>query len=157
MAPGGSKILKEFKEFAIKGNAIDLAVGVVIGAAFGAIVNSLVNDLIMPIVSLITGRVNFANLYIVLGEGSKAPGPYATLQAAKDAGASVIAYGNFIQSIVTFLIIAASVFVMVRAINRLRKPAAEEVTTRDCPFCLTTVPKAASKCSACGSAIEPVK
>jgi len=149
-------MFKEFKEFAIKGDAIDLAVGVIIGAAFGAIVKSLVDDVIMPLVSLLTGRVDFANLYFVLSDG-KTPGPYATLAAAKAAGATTLAYGTFINAIVTFVLIAFSVFLMVRAINRLRnKPMKAEVTTRPCPFCLTEVPKAAVKCSACASEIEPL-
>jgi len=149
-------MFKEFKEFAVKGNAIDLAVGVVIGAAFGAIVKSLVDDMIMPLVSLITGRVDFTNLYFLLAPGKATPGPYLTLAAAKEAGASVFAYGNFIQAIVTFLIIALSIFLLVRGVNRLRRPRPVDVTTRECPFCLTTVPKAASKCPACTADIEPL-
>lgn len=150
-------MFKEFKEFAIKGDAIDLAVGVVIGAAFGAIVKSLVDDMIMPLVSLLTGRVDFINMFAVLSDG-KAPGPYETLAAAKAAGAATLNYGQFINAIVTFVLIAFSVFVMVRAINRLRrKPPEPTPTTHPCPFCLTDVPNAAVKCSACGSEIEAVE
>ena len=149
-------MLKEFREFAIKGDAIDLAVGVVIGAAFGAIVKSLVDDMIMPLVSLLTGRVDFVNMFAVLSDG-KAPGPYPTLAAAKLAGAATLNYGQFINAIVTFLLIAFSVFVMVRIINRLRrKPPESTPTTHPCPYCLTDVPNAAIKCSACGSEIPAV-
>lgn len=147
-------MFKEFREFAIKGDAIDLAVGVVIGAAFGAIVKSLVDDMIMPLVGLLTGRVDFVNLFAVLGDG-KTPGPYATLAAAKVAGAATLNYGQFINAIVTFLIIAMAVFLMVRTINRFRRtPAEPESTTRPCPYCLTEVPRAATKCSACASELE---
>lgn len=150
-------MLKEFKEFAIKGDAMDLAVGVVIGAAFGAIVKSLVDDLIMPLVSLLTGRVDFVNLFAVLSDG-KTPGPYATLAAAKAAGASTFNYGQFINAVVTFVLIAFSVFLLVRTINRFRRTSEEpESTTRPCPFCLTEVPKAAVKCSACASQLEAVE
>jgi large conductance mechanosensitive channel len=150
-------MFKEFKEFAIKGDAIDLAVGVVIGAAFGAIVKSLVDDMIMPLISLLTGRVDFVNMFAVLSDG-KTPGPYATLAAAKAAGAATLNYGQFINAIVTFLLIAFSVFVMVRAINRLRrKPAEPEPTSRPCPYCLTEIPKAAVKCSACGSELAALE
>lgn len=147
-------MFKEFKEFAIKGDAIDLAVGVVIGAAFGAIVKSLVDDMIMPLVGLLTGRVDFINLFAVLGEG-KTPGPYETLAAAKEAGAATLNYGQFINAIVTFLLIAMAVFLMVRTINRFRrKPAEPEPNTRPCPYCLTEVQKAATKCPACTSELE---
>ena len=147
-------MFKEFKEFAIKGDAIDLAVGVVIGAAFGAIVKSLVDDMIMPLVGLLTGRVDFINLFAVLG-GGKTPGPYATLAAAKAAGAATLNYGQFINAIVTFILIAFAVFLMVRSINRFRrKPEPPEPNTRPCPYCLTDVPKAATKCSACTSELD---
>ncbi len=141
-------MFKEFKEFAIKGDAIDLAVGVVIGAAFGAIVKSLVEDMIMPLVSLLTGRIDFPNLFVALGNGAP-PGPYTTLASAKLAGAATLNYGQFINAIVTFLLIALAVFLMVRTINRFRRKP--EPTSRPCPYCLTEIPKAALKCSACGS------
>jgi len=147
-------MFKEFKEFAIKGDAIDLAVGVVIGAAFGAIIKSLVDDMIMPLVGLLTGRVDFINLFAVLGQGTT-PGPYKTLAAAKAAGAATLNYGQFINAIVTFLLIAMAVFLMVRTINRFRrKPVEPEPDTRPCPYCLTDVPKAATKCSACTSVLD---
>jgi large conductance mechanosensitive channel len=147
-------MFKEFKEFAIKGDAIDLAVGVVIGAAFGAIVKSLVDDMIMPLVSLLTGRVDFVNMFVTLADG-KIPGPYPTLAAAKDAGAATLNYGQFINAIVTFLLIAFAVFVMVRAINRLRRKP--EPMSRPCPYCLTEIPKAAIKCSACTADLESLE
>jgi large conductance mechanosensitive channel len=114
-------MIKEFKEFAIKGNMIDLAVGVVIGAAFGAIVKSLVDDVIMPPLGLITGNVDFQNLFVVLKNGMKNPGPYETLKEATEAGAVLIKYGTFANTIVSFLIIAFSVFMLVKQINRLQK------------------------------------
>ena len=147
-------MFKEFKEFAVKGDAIDLAVGVVIGAAFGAIVKSLVDDMIMPLVSLLTGRIDFTNLFVVLGEG-KTPGPYTTLAAAKTAGAATLNYGQFINSVVTFVIIAFSIFLMVRAINRLRRKQPAAAADQTCPFCLSKVPVGASRCSACTSDLRP--
>jgi large conductance mechanosensitive channel len=145
-------MLKDFKAFIMQGNVMDLAVAVVIGLAFGAIVTSLVNDLIMPLVGLLLNGIDFKNLFVVLKEGAKAAGPYATLEAAKAAGASVLSYGVFINAVVNFLIIAAAVFLVVRLVSRFQKPAA--TTTKECPFCLTVVPLAASRCSACTSQLE---
>ncbi|MFN8218749.1 MAG: large conductance mechanosensitive channel protein MscL [Fimbriimonadales bacterium] len=113
-------MFKEFREFAMKGNVMDLAVGVIIGAAFGKIISSLVDDVLMPILSLITGKIDFTNLFFVIGEG-KTPGPYDTLKAAKDAGASAVAYGQFLNNVVQFIIIAFAIFMMVKAMNRLRR------------------------------------
>jgi large conductance mechanosensitive channel len=146
--------MKEFKEFAIKGDAVELAVGVVIGAAFGAIAKSLVDDMLMPLLSLVTGRVDFPNLFWVLSEG-KVPGPYATLAAAKMAGAATVNYGQFINSIVTFLFIAVAVFVMVRAMNRLRRRP--QPAKRECPYCTTEISKAALRCPACTSELEALE
>lgn len=144
-------MLKEFKEFIAKGNAIDLAVGVVIGAAFGAIVKSLVDGIIMPVVSLALGQADFANLFVVLKEGGTA-GPYDTLVAAQEAGAVTLAYGAFINAVVSFLIIAFVVFLMVKGINRLRRQEpVEEPDMKECPRCLTSVPAGASRCPACTS------
>jgi len=142
-------MLKEFREFALKGNVLDLAVGVIIGAAFGKITTSLVNDIIMPPLGLLLGRVDFGDLYINLSDT-----PYATLAEAKTAGAPVIAYGAFINTMIEFMIIAFAIFIMVRQINRLRTalgqndppPAPSEKT---CPKCLSTIPIQAIKCRAC--------
>src|SRR5512136_2675004 len=142
-------MIKEFKEFIARGNAIDLAVGVVIGAAFTAIVNTLVNGVIMPLVGLALGGFDFSNLFIVLKAGKPGP-PYATLVAATDAGASVLTYGALINALVTFVIVAFVIFLMVKAINKVRKPA-EAPPTKDCPYCLTAVPEAATRCPACTS------
>lgn len=142
-------VMKEFKEFAMKGNVIDLATGVVIGAAFGKIVSSLVNDIIMPVITLATGKIDFTNLFISL-DGAK----YATIDLAKEAGAATINYGVFLTNILDFIIIAFAIFVMVRQINRLRrKPAPAPVTTKDCPYCQSPVNIKAVKCPNCTSAL----
>jgi len=142
-------MIKEFRDFIARGNAIDLAVGVVIGAAFGAIVKSLVDGLIMPLAGLLLGKVDFTNLFIVLGEGTK-PGPYATLAAAQTAGASVLAWGLVVNAIVSFLIIATVIFLVVKAVNVVRKPPAPPAM-RDCPYCLTSIREDATRCPACTS------
>jgi large conductance mechanosensitive channel len=147
-------MLKEFKEFIARGSAVDLAVGLVIGVAFGAIVKALVDGIVMPVVGLALGKVDFANLFVVLGEG-KVAGPYASLVAAQAAGASVLAYGLFINAIVNFLIIALVIFLLVKAINVVRKPPAPPAM-RDCPFCTTSVSAAATRCPACTSELPPV-
>lgn len=146
-------MLKEFKEFALKGNAIDLAVGIVIGAAFTAIVNSLVKDIIMPPIGLLLGQVDLVNRFSVLQTGTT-PGPYATLDAATKAGALTLNYGQFINAIVSFVLIAVSVFLMVKALNKLHRPEPEDATSKPCPFCFTEMPLAATKCPGCTSAIE---
>lgn len=142
-------MFKEFKEFAIKGNAFDLAVGVIIGAAFGSIVSSLVNDIIMPPIGLITGHVDFANLFVSLH------GHYQTIGAAKAAGAPTINYGLFLNNVVDFLIVAFVIFLVVRQISRMRKkeeaPAPVVQTKKVCPFCATEIPLQAIKCPACTS------
>ncbi|HEX9094072.1 MAG TPA: large conductance mechanosensitive channel protein MscL [Coriobacteriia bacterium] len=145
-------MLKEFKAFVMRGNVLDLAVAVVIGGAFGAIVKSLVDDLIMPLVGLLLGGMDFTNLFVVLKQGAKAAGPYATLATAKAGGAAVLSYGVFVQAIVNFLIISAAIFLVVRLIGKLQKAPA--TTTKECPFCLSTVPLAATRCPACTSEIE---
>jgi large conductance mechanosensitive channel len=116
-------MLKDFKEFAIKGNVVDLAVGVIIGGAFGGIVTSLVNDIVMPPIGLITGGHDFKNLYAILQDGSKTPPPYASIEAAKAAGAVTFNYGLFINTVLNFLIVAVAIFVMVKVIQRLRREA----------------------------------
>ncbi|MCX8007455.1 MAG: large-conductance mechanosensitive channel protein MscL [Coriobacteriia bacterium] len=147
-------MLKEFKEFAVKGNAVDLAVGVVIGAAFGAVVTSLVKDVLMPPIGALLGGADFANLFLVIKEGA-APAPYASVAAAADAGAVTLNYGLFINAVVNFLIVAFALFVVVKGINRLRRPAAEAVpATKACPFCKTEIAADAVRCPACTSALE---
>ncbi len=140
-----SKIFQEFKTFVMRGNVIDMAVGVVIGGAFSNIVNSLVNDVVMPVVSLVTGKINFADMMISL-DGNK----YASLAAAQEAGAPVIAYGNFIQIIVQFLLTAFVLFMVIKGINKLHKPEPEAApTTKICPFCKSEIHIEASKCPHC--------
>lgn len=149
-------MLKEFKEFAMRGNVVDMAVGIVIGAAFGAIVASLVADVIMPPIGLLLGSVDFSNLFVVLKDGATA-GPYDSLAAAKDAGAVTINYGVFLLAVVSFLIIAFVVFMLIRGMNRLKKQeaAAEpEPDTKDCPFCFTAIPVKASRCPNCTSMLD---
>ena len=150
-------MFKEFREFAMRGNVIDLAVGVVIGAAFGSIVKSLVDDIIMPPIGLLIGKVNFADLFITLKAGTT-PGPYATVAAAKAAGAVTMNVGQFINSVVSFVLIAFSVFLLVKVVNRLyqKKDAATPApATRDCPFCATAIPLAATRCPHCTSQVPP--
>ncbi len=149
-------MLKEFREFAVKGNAVDMAVGIIIGAAFGAIITSLVADIIMPPIGMLMGNLDFANMLIVLKEG-KIPAPYATLAQAKTAGAVTINYGQFVNTVINFLIVAFSVFMLVRSINRLRQekeapPAAPN--TKECPFCLSVIPLQAVRCAHCTSELR---
>ena len=141
-------MLREFKEFIARGNVIDLAVAVIIGAAFGKIVTSLVDGVIMPPIGLLLGNVDFANLFIDLS--GRAP---ASLAQAKEAGVPVIAYGQFLNDIVSFLIIAFVVFLLVKAINRLRAEPPPPPNTKDCPFCLTAIPLGATRCAACCSEV----
>ena len=145
-------MFKEFKEFAVRGNVVDMAVGIIIGAAFGTIVKSLVDDLIMPPIGLLLGNVDFANLFFVLKEGAAAAAPYASLEAAKKAGAVTLNYGVFINTVVSFVIVAFAVFILIRNINRLRaeEPAAAP-STKDCPHCCSAIPLAASRCPHCTS------
>ncbi len=141
-------MLEEFKKFAMRGNVIDLAVGFIMGGAFGAIVSSLVNDVIMPPIGLILGKVNFGSLFIDLsGKG------YATLAAAKEAGAPVIAYGAFINTVINFIIVAFVLFLLVRQVNKLTaKPAAPAApTTKECPYCFSAIPIKATRCPNCTS------
>ncbi|MCG9079383.1 large-conductance mechanosensitive channel protein MscL [Laribacter hongkongensis] len=150
-------MFKEFREFAMRGNVIDLAVGVVIGAAFGSIVKSLVDDIIMPPIGLLIGKVNFADLFITLKAGAT-PGPYATVATAKAAGAVTMNVGQFINSVVSFVLIAFSVFLLVKVVNRLyqkKDAAAPAPATRDCPFCATAIPLAATRCPHCTSQVPP--
>ena len=146
-------MLREFKEFAMRGSVVDMAVGIIIGAAFGAIVNSLVSDVIMPPIGLLLSKVDFANLFLVLNEG-KVAGPYASLSEAKAAGAVTFNYGMFVNTIISFLIVAFALFLVVRYVNRLRGIAQAppgEPTTKDCPYCLSAIPIKASRCPHCTS------
>ena len=140
-------MFKEFKEFAMRGNVLDMAVGIIIGGAFGTIISSMVNDVLMPPIGMALGNVDFTNLYILLKEGSKA------------AGAVTINYGLFINSVVSFVIVAFCVFLLIRTMNRLKRedvaPPAEP-TTRDCPFCYSAIPLKASRCPNCTSEVKPV-
>ena len=146
-------MFKEFREFAMRGSVLDMAVGIIIGAAFGAIVTSLVADVLMPPIGLLLGRVDFANLYVLLTAG-QTPGPYASLAAAHQAGAVTLNYGAFINKIITFLIVAFSLFMMIRSMNRMKKKAeapAPAPATKECPFCATAVPLKAVRCPQCTS------
>jgi len=148
-------MLKEFKAFIMRGNVLDLAVGIIIGAAFGAIVKSLVDDLIMPPIGLALGNVDFTNLFVVLKEGAKVPGPYASLADAKAAAAVTWNYGLFINNLVTFIIVAFAVFLVVRAANRLRPPeTAAAPNTKDCPYCRMPIPVGATRCPECTSELR---
>lgn len=148
-------MLKEFKAFIMRGNVLDLAVGIVIGAAFGTIVKSFVDDIIMPPIGLALGNVDFADLFVLLKEGAKAAPPYATLADAKAAGAVTLNYGMFINNMVTFLIVAFAIFLVVRTANRLRPPeAAAAPNTRDCPYCRMPIPVGASRCPHCTSELK---
>lgn len=145
-------MLKEFKKFALKGNMIDLAVGIIIGGAFSGIVNSLVNDIIMPLLSLLTKDIDFTNWFIALDGGE-----YDTLQAAKDAGASTLNYGVFISGVLNFIIMAFVVFMLVRWINKLKKPEPVVApTTKKCPHCLSDINLKATRCPHCTSEVSEV-
>ena len=149
-------MFKEFKEFAMRGNVMDMAVGIVIGAAFGTIVTSLVKDVIMPPIGLLLGNVDFSNIFAVLKEG-KTVGPYASVAAAKAAGAVTINVGVFINTIINFLIVAFAIFLVIRSINRLKRkqeaPAAAP-TTKECSFCFTAIPIKATRCPNCTSELK---
>lgn len=147
-------MFKEFKEFVMRGNVLDLAVGIIIGGAFGTIVKSLVDDVIMPPIGLALGNVDFADLFLMLKAGPTAAPPYATLAEAQAAGAVTINYGLFVNAIITFLIVALAVFLIVRAANRLRPPQAAPVTTKDCPYCRLAIPIGATRCPQCTSELR---
>ncbi len=146
-------MFKEFKEFAMRGNVIDMAVGIVIGTAFGTIVKSLVSDIIMPPIGLLLGKVDFTNLFAVLKTGTKAAAPYTSLTEAQAAGAVTINYGMFINTIINFIIVALAIFMVIRSMNKFKKPEAipAEPTTKDCPYCLISVPIKATRCPHCTS------
>lgn len=141
-------MFKEFKEFAMRGSVLDLAVGVIIGAAFGKIVSSFVEDIIMPPIGRLLGHVDFSNLFINLSDKT-----YDTLAAAKAAGAPTLNYGNFINTVINFLIVAFAIFLVVRSVNKWMPKPAAPVTTKDCPQCAMAIPVAAKKCGHCTSAV----
>jgi large conductance mechanosensitive channel len=147
-------MLKDFKKFVMRGSMVDMAIGIVIGAAFGGIVKSFVDDVLMPPIGLLLGNVDFSNLFITLKEGAKAAGPYASLAAAKTAGAVTLNLGIFINTIISFIIIAFAVFLVIKGIDRMKReqeaPPAEP-TTRECPFCLSEIPLKATRCPHCTS------
>ncbi len=149
-------MFKEFKEFALKGNVVDMAVGIIIGAAFGTIVGSLVSDVLLPPIGLLLGNVDFSNLFIILKDGT-VPGPYASLAEAQKAGAVSINYGVFVNAIINFLIVALAIFFLIRGLNRLRRqqpPAPAEPTTKECPYCLSVIPIKATRCGHCTSEVK---
>jgi large conductance mechanosensitive channel len=146
-------MLKEFREFALRGNVVDMAVGIIIGVAFGTIVKSMVDDVIMPPIGLLLGGVDFANLFILLKTGAPAP-PYTSLADAQAPGAVTLNYGLFINAVISFLIVALVMFLLVRSINRMKRgeeapPAAP--TTKECPHCLSTISIKATRCAYCTS------
>ena len=145
-------MLKEFKEFAMRGNVLDMAIGIIIGAAFGRIISSIVNDIIMPPIGLLLGRVDFSNLFVNLSGGS-----YPSMAAAKAAGAVTINYGVFLNTVIDFLIVAFVIFLLIRQINRFKRqpaPAVITPTTKDCPFCFSTIPIKATRCPHCTSELK---
>jgi len=148
-------MLKEFREFIMRGNVIDLAVGVIIGAAFGGVVTSLVNDVIMPPIGLALGQVDFKDLFVLLKEGTT-PGPYATVAAAKAAGAVTLNWGAFVNTVINFLIVGFAIFMIVRAVNRIHKKPepAPAAPTKECPYCLSSVPLKATRCPQCTSELK---
>lgn len=149
-------MMKEFKEFAVKGSVVDMAVGIIIGAAFGTIVKSLVSDIIMPPIGLALGNVDFSNLFVVLKQGVPA-GSYPSLAEAQAAGAVSVNYGIFINTIISFIIVAFAVFLLIRNVNKMKREAEEppaESTTKDCPYCFSTIPIKATRCAFCTSQLE---
>ncbi len=143
-------MVKEFKEFIMRGNVMDMAVGVIVGGAFNTIVTSLVNDIVMPVISLATGKIDFSNLFVALDGGA-----YKSLAEAQEAGAAVFAYGSFIQNVLQFLIVAFVLFMVVKGMNKLRRPEPEKApTTKICPFCKNEVPIEATRCGFCTSELS---
>lgn len=137
-------MLKEFKEFAMRGNVLDMAIGIIIGAAFGKIVTSFVNDVLMPPIGLLMGKVDFSNLFINLSGKS-----YDSLAAAKAAGAATLNYGLFLNSVIDFVIVAFAIFLLIRQINRLKRKPEKAPTTKECPFCCSEIPVKAVRCGHC--------
>lgn len=153
-------MIAEFRKFIMRGNVLDLAVGIIIGAAFTSIVNSLVNDIIMPPVGLALGGLDFSNIYVQLKPGPEIPGPYASLADAQAAGAVTLNIGVFISAIINFLIVAFVVFLLVRAVNRMTQPITKRIekpgepVNKECPFCITSIPYKATRCPNCTSQLE---
>ena len=147
-------VWKEFKEFAIKGNAVDLAVGVIIGAAFGSIINSLVKDVIVPPISLLSGGLDFSNKFVILRAAKDGSTAFNTPADAAKAGAITWNYGNFVTLLINFLIVAGAVFLLVRLINQLRQPAEKEPDTKECPACAMKIPVKATRCPHCTSELS---
>ena len=150
-------MIKEFKDFTMRGNVVDMAVGIIIGGAFGTIVKSLVDDVLMPPIGLLLGGVDFANFFVMLKEGAKAAGPYAGLADAKAAGSVTINYGMFFNAVISFLIVAFAIFLLVRSINTLRReqaapPAAP--TAKECQYCMSTIAIKATRCPHCTSELK---
>ena len=144
-------MFKEFKQFVMRGNVLDMAIGVIIGAAFGKIVGSFTTDLLMPPIGLLLGKVDFSNLFINLSGNA-----YPTLAAAKAAGAATINYGVFLNTVIDFLIVAFAVFLLIQQVNRfLPKPAPAPASTRECPYCMSTIPLKANRCAHCTSNVTP--
>lgn len=149
-------MFKEFRDFAMRGNVVDMAVGIIMGAAFGTIVKSLVSDVLMPPIGLILGNVDFSNLFVVIKSGSAA-GPYATLADASTAGAVTLNYGTFINTIISFVIVAFAMFIIIRNMNRLKKKeeaATAAPTTKACPYCFSNIPMQAVRCPNCTSELK---
>jgi large conductance mechanosensitive channel len=148
---------EEYKKFAIRGNVVDMAVGIIIGAAFNGIVQSLVKDILTPPLGLITGNVDFANLFVVLKAGASTPGPYETLEAAKAAGAVTLNVGVFVNTFISFLLVSFAVFLLVRYINELREPDSgppPPSTVKKCPHCISDIPIQATRCMHCTSDLD---
>ena len=149
-------MFKEFRQFAMRGNVVDMAVGIIIGAAFGAIVKSMVDDVIMPPIGLLLGNVDFSNLFVVLKDGHKLAGPYATLAEAHAAGAVTLNYGLFVNTVISFVIVAFSVFLLIRSMHRMQQrletPAA--ASTKECPYCFSTINIKATRCPSCTSELK---
>ena len=150
-------MFQEFKKFAVKGNVVDMAVGIIIGAAFTTIVKALVDGILMPPIGLITGGVDFADKFLVLKQGVKAAGPYVSIAAAQEAGAIVMTWGVFVNAVVNFVLVAFALFLVVKQINRLKAEAPPAApTTRECPQCLSSIPKKASRCAHCTAEVPVV-
>lgn len=149
-------MIKAFKEFAMRGNVIDMAVGIILGSAFGNIIKSLVDDILMPPIGLLLGGVDFSNFFLILKEGTP-PQPYSSIAAAQEAGAVTINWGIFINTVISFLIIASAVFLIIQSINKLKKeeiPAPIKPITKACPFCTNDIPINATRCPYCTSELQ---